>query len=189
LDKSEIRRAALSARRALSPGQCAEYSRRIHEHLKSYPPFNAAQCVLTYINSKDNEVETQSLIVEMLNRGKCVLVPRCAKPAILEWCKISTLNDLEPNNFGILDAKAELPAAAPPADSICLVPGIAFRKDGHRIGYGGGYYDRFLKNYNGLSIGLAYETQLLYDWIPDEHDIPVIYIVTEKVLMESRNQK
>jgi len=179
MHKSAIRTQSLLARKSLSAEQHFTWSRAIHTHLAHFPPFAAAQCVLTCLDSKHKEVETSPIITDLLKQQKYVLVPRCLKHGILEWCRISSLDDLALNSLGIYESAAALPAQIPPKDSVCLVPGIAFRRDGHRIGYGGGYFDRFLADYQGISIGLAFEMQIRDDWEPSPHDIPAKHIVTE----------
>jgi 5-formyltetrahydrofolate cyclo-ligase len=89
-------------------------------------------------------------------------------------------NELQPGRFGLLQPD---PAKAVPIESgdnaVCLVPGIAFTQTGARIGYGGGYYDRFLAHFSGISIGLAFELQLAPSLPQDSNDKNVNFLVTE----------
>lgn len=181
-DKEALRRQHLRARGGLPPDRCREWNARIRLRLLSFfPPRNSAD-VLTYVSSKDNEVDTLAIISELLERGIRVLVPVAVSPAIgLSWSLLRDLNHLAPSRFGILEPvpamRQEMP---PPPHSPCLVPGIAFDANGHRIGYGGGYFDRFLARHTGAKIGLAYEMQIAADLPHRAHDVPMDCIVTEE---------
>ena len=109
-----------------------------------------------------------------------MLVPATEPGCNLLWCRIESLEHLEPGAHNILEpAPGHRNAVAPPTNAVALVPGIAFAHDGHRLGYGGGYFDRFLASFTGVSIGLAFDAQRL-DTIPTEpNDIAVSIIVTE----------
>jgi 5-formyltetrahydrofolate cyclo-ligase len=180
MNKADLRTQYLMMRKAISPENFHKWNQTIHQNLEAFPEFAYVPCILTYVDSKDNEVETRPLISSALEQGKIVLVPRCAPNKHLEWCPIKSLDDLLKNTFGIWEPKKEISTAAIPDDSVCLVPGIVFHSQGYRIGYGGGYYDRFLAGYQGVSIGLAFEKQLYDDWQPEPYDVGVQYLVSEK---------
>jgi 5-formyltetrahydrofolate cyclo-ligase len=96
------------------------------------------------------------------------------------WSELKSLDELETSTFDILEPREDSIRPVQPGDTdVAIVPGIAFDRTCHRIGYGGGYYDRFLARFRGNKIALAYEVQL-YDSIPAEpHDLSVDIIVTE----------
>lgn len=99
----------------------------------------------------------------------------------MSFHKISSLDDLSPGAFGIYGPSENAPAAQPEEmrNSVCIIPGLAFDSNGGRLGYGGGYYDRFLAGYTGVSIGLCREETFSADPLPrDEYDIPVDTVVT-----------
>ena len=180
MDKTELRKKYLEARRALSPQDAADRSAAVIERLESLAAFKRARAVLSYVSSKDNEVDTHSLIGRMLNKGRTVLVPIAQPDRAMEWSKLETLDELAPGRFGILEPRMESRRLmAPPPDSIVIVPGVAFTTDGHRIGYGGGYFDRFLASYKGTSIGVAFDLQIMEPIEMLTHDIPVDLVVTE----------
>jgi len=186
--KRVIRAGALAARRALTPEEAERKSAAIRQRLISLPEFNAARALLVYVSSKDNEVDTLALIRTALEAGRTVLVP-VAMPSTREmlWSELKSLDELEPSTFGIMEPRKECvrPREHTETDA-AIVPGIAFDTAGHRIGYGGGYYDRFLAAFHGTTIALAYELQI-YESIPAEpHDRRVGFIVTENRIIECR---
>ena len=202
VEKTVIRRKYLAARRALSPDEWAARSRAVHDQLAEVDEFREATTVLTYVSPKDNEVDTQALIESMLTQGVCVLVPIAEKDRQLTWSRLKALSELGPGRFGILEPLPEFVRPMdPPDDAVVLVPGIAFTRDGYRIGYGGGYFDRFLAGFRGVSIGLAFDLQTIRQGderkkgtVPSRpptadsvgtvsffqpHDVPVDIVVTE----------
>ena len=180
--KRAIRAKALAARRALTPDEVAQKSEAILRRLRSLGEFASARAILTYVSSKDNEVDTLPLIRSALETNRTVLVP-LAVPSTREmvWSELKSLDELEPSTFGILEPKEDCRRPVQPDETdAAIVPGIAFDTAGHRIGYGGGYYDRFLDTFRGKRIALAYEVQV-YESIPSEpHDLPVDIIITEE---------
>jgi 5-formyltetrahydrofolate cyclo-ligase len=129
----------------------------------------------------DNELDTRGVLAWALGEGKTVLVPVCMPKRAMAWSVLRHFDQLAPSNFGVLEPRADArELVPPPADAPVLVPGIAFDRRGYRIGYGAGYFDRFLAHHAGLKIGLAYECQII-DAVPHEpHDVKMDMIVTER---------
>jgi|GEM_PF-209596 len=179
--KRTIRAEALAARRGLTPEQVTQKSTAILDKLRSLPEFESARALLVYVSSKDNEVDTLRLISSAIESGRKVLVPvAVTSTRKMVWSELRSLDELQPSTFGIMEPKEDCirPVEHNETD-VALVPGIAFDVAGHRIGYGGGYYDRFLASFRGKKVALAYELQV-YESIPAEpHDLPVELIVTE----------
>jgi 5,10-methenyltetrahydrofolate synthetase len=179
--KRAIRANALAARRALKPKDAAQKSDAILQRLKSLAEFESARTILTYVSSKDNEVDTMPLIRRALDANRTVAVP-VAVPSTRQmvWSELKSLDELQTSTFDILEPREDCLRPVQPAETdVAIVPGIAFDTECHRIGYGGGYYDRFLAAFPGKKVALAYEVQI-YDSIPAEpHDLPVDIIVTE----------
>jgi len=178
--KVTLRAYYLALRRAMPPETVAAAGKTIFERVLTLSEFRDAPAVLTYVASKDNEVETRPLIERALAEARPVWVPVAGAGGALAWSRLRALDELAPGRFGILEPE---PAARrigpPPQDAVCLVPGIAFSPTGYRIGYGGGYFDRFLAGFGGVAVGLAYERQLAPDWRPEPHDRRVDILVTE----------
>lgn len=181
--KQELRKRYLERRRAMSPEDALVKNRAILERLQGLEQFTSADTVLTYVSSKDNEVDTTKLIDMFLRDGKCVLVPITGPERQMPWSRLHALDELAPSRFGILEPEPHaLRLTAPPPDALVIVPGIAFSPQGYRIGYGGGYYDTFMESHKGPKIALAFEVQML-DAVPKEaHDQPVDMVVTEKAV-------
>lgn len=181
MSKEDIRKEKLSERLRLKDEYVAEHSRAIMERLAGMPELSNAKTVFVYVSAK-KEVSTCELITEMLRSGKKVLVP-VSNPASRQ-ITVSELHDLSElceGNFGILEPRKEFmrPAAADCID-VSIIPGTAFDENGNRLGYGHGYYDRFLAQTSAPVIALAYEFQIVDEISPCEHDVKVDKIVTEK---------
>lgn len=137
--------------------------------------YKKSNLILTYVSLKD-EVDTIKLIEYSLKIYKNVAVPKCEGDEIVFYY-INSLEDLEERSFGILESRTN-ERVNNFNNSICIVPGIAFDKQNNRIGYGRGFYDRFLENYNGLKVGLTYKECICDEIDADENDIKmdIIYL-------------
>ena len=151
-------------------------SRRITERVM--PLFKDAKTVMCYL-SAFNEPDTFEIISLLLSQGKRVVVPVTDTNACtITPSYLTSLDGLRSGSYGIAEPSEYAPADAADID-ISVIPGIAFDRSGMRIGFGKGYYDRFLSEFRGLKLGLCYEFQL-YDSVPhDRHDIPMDIIITE----------
>lgn len=122
------------------------------------------------------------MIEQALRDGKRVAVPYCIEGTRqMDFYYIRSMADLVPRTFGVLEPLPEQCqkwTGAP--NSICLVPGLAFDRHGFRLGYGKGYYDRFLSGYTGLKIGVVYEGCLCQRLPHGYYDLPVDLLITEK---------
>ncbi|MCX5899379.1 MAG: 5-formyltetrahydrofolate cyclo-ligase [Proteobacteria bacterium] len=134
-----------------------------------------------------SEVETYSLLRMLLADGRQVSVPCVDRSSlVMSASRLTSIeHDLAPGCFGIPEPAAGClrPVGSRTID-VVIVPGAAFAVDGFRLGYGGGYYDRFLKNCPAVTIGLAFDMQVV-DRVPHDvqRDVPLDYIVTEKRLI------
>lgn len=178
----EALRSTLRARRsALSKEERARADLRIASRLLELPEVVRADCVFTYL-SFGSEVDTRFVITWCWEMGKRVCLPRCAAGYTLTWHAVEDLDHLVRSRFGMEEPAAGAPQAQPAGSvySVALVPGLAFDRRGFRLGYGGGYYDRFLPAFSGVSIGLC-RSDLLSDELPSlsEYDYPVDLVVTD----------
>ncbi|WP_409297680.1 5-formyltetrahydrofolate cyclo-ligase [Peribacillus sp. SCS-26] len=127
------------------------------------------------------EADTIEIIRKAWDTGKAVAVPKCIPDGRqLDFRLIRSFNELEMVFYGLQEPIPEVtnPVTAEDID-LMFVPGLAFDAGGYRLGYGGGYYDRILAGYSGLTVSLALDLQLL-DSVPKEvHDIPVSRIITQ----------
>ena len=189
--KQKLKDEIFKKRKTLSKSEIKEKSTIIRKKLNSMPEFKKSKNILTYV-SFNNEVDTINIIKDLLIKNeKNVLVPYVDKGKLIQISKINSFDDLEPKIFGILEPKKnKIKKIEINKLDLVIVPGIAFDKNGHRIGYGYGYYDKFLGklNKNAIKIGLCFEFQIV-DKIPQEkHDVPMDFIVTEKRVVKCKQK-
>lgn len=182
LEKKRLRTEYLQKRRALTGQQWKDASEAIRQRLEQIAAYQECNTLMTYVSAKDNEVDTRVLIDNALQSGRVVVVPVVdTAESKLRWVQIASREELISAKFGLLEPS---PTHRRYVDvyhnALCLVPGLAFTRDGWRIGYGGGYYDRFLSSFQGISVGLAFEIQMV-DLLPiGIHDQQLHYVLTEK---------
>ncbi len=136
--------------------------------------YKQSKLILIYVSLKD-EVDTIKLIKYGLEIGKGIAVPKCEGDDIAFYY-INSLEDLEEGNFGILEPKTN-EAVNDFENSICIIPGVVFDKQNNRIGYGRGFYDRFLENYQGVKIGLTYKECVCDKIDVDENDVKMDKVI------------
>lgn len=177
--KSELRHKMKSLRLQIPTEQKKSYEDKIYKSIISLDLYKTSDLILTYV-SHTNEIDTLRIIENALSSGKRVAVPKCTiNCSQMEFYYIDSINDL---NCGYMDILEPINSAIKVIDfsgSICLVPALCFDKYGNRLGYGKGFYDRFLKDYCGTSIGLCFNS-FIYDELPhNKFDIPVKIILTQ----------
>lgn len=158
LEKQRLREERLAAREALSEQERSVLDDRITQKLLATSEYAEATTVLTYV-SVSSEVSTRMIIESALRDGKTVAVPRCLPGHCLEFVAIVSLEQLVAAPFNLLEPAKELPAVTEDQknNSICIVPALLVDTKGYRLGYGAGFYDRFLSTYPGKKICLAYQ--------------------------------
>ncbi|MDE6750582.1 MAG: 5-formyltetrahydrofolate cyclo-ligase [Lachnospiraceae bacterium] len=212
-EKRNIRRRILSFRNEMPLKLREEKSNIIIRTLYEMERYKKAEIILTYADYQ-SEVITTPLISRALTENKQVFTPRvCSvygeemKSEKMEFYRISDIEDLEEGYKGIREPvygedfmekivsyKASGKKASGDAASVLmLIPGVVFDKDGHRIGYGKGFYDRYLKRMteagiNAYKIALCYECQMLSEVPHENHDISVDMVITENGIYEKGNK-
>lgn len=181
-DKAAIRQQYLIMRRATSSVVRRNADDLIREAVEALPEYEAADLVLSYVSFAD-EIDTHRIIEDALAAGKRVAVPKCLPGRKMEFFEIGSLEELVPGTLGILEPVPDEERLVKPAmckGSVCLVPGLVYDGEGYRIGYGAGYYDRFLAFYMGEKLGLARSMQVSSNPLPrGAHDIHVDTLVTD----------
>ena len=182
-EKQRLRRVIRELERQLSPRYKAESSRAIAAHLLAMPEYQAAGTVFCFVGM-EQEVDTRPILENVLAAGKRLCVPLCTEPGIMELRQVTSLDQLVPGAYGIL----EPPAGAPQTDAdevdFAVLPCVTCNHLGQRLGQGGGYYDRFLTHYRGGTVLLCRE-KLIREEIPLEpRDMPVPWVLTERGLYE-----
>lgn len=188
MDKKVLRKKMLEKRSQLSLEEIERKSKIIANNLFNLNQYKEANFIFSFISFKD-EVDTHEIIKKSINMGKRVGVP-VPVPKTKEL-KISELIDFDKELslgfYNILTPKDKYIRIVPPKlVDLVLVPGVAFDKRGYRVGYGGGYYDRFFSNINEnvIKIGLCYEMQIIPEVPKDPYDIPIDFILTEKEFIQ-----
>lgn len=134
------------------------------------------------------EVDTIGIINHAFADGKKVAVPKCSNlSGDMDFYYIASLSELKEGAYGILepDSESTTPAISTDKD-LCLVPGLSFDPKGYRLGFGKGYYDRFLADFKGTTAGLCYTANLEKELPIDEYDIPVDIVITDKSIVRER---
>ena len=181
LEKQRLREERLAARETLSEQERVRLDDCITQKLLASPEYADAATVLTYV-SVSSEVSTRMFIECALRDGKTVAVPRCLLGHRLEFVAITSLEQLVPAPFNLLEPAEELSALAEDqmSNTICIVPALLVDIKGYRLGYGAGFYDRFLSTYSGKKICLAYQQNLSKTELPHtEFDVAVDMVITE----------
>lgn len=174
--KEEIRKATLRKRRGVTEREHKDNSLLICENIIMMPQIKEANTVMLYAPMKD-EADVWLLIDGLLERGKCVVLPFVCdgQMQVAEYCVDDILTS---DRYGILEPDPQY-AQPPEQIDVAIVPGVAFCKDGTRLGMGGGMYDRFLQDLDCLKIGVCFEWQLVPQLPKEPHDVPMDAIVTE----------
>ncbi|MCC6794948.1 MAG: 5-formyltetrahydrofolate cyclo-ligase [Candidatus Hydrogenedentes bacterium] len=183
--KAAIRERILTQRRGLQPHEAFRKSESIRAQLWLLSEFQVAGRVFIYVSAKDNEADTRAMIEALLEEGREVACPCTATDRSITWRQIESPKDLVAARYGIPEPHADCPILMPDSCSVVLVPGIAFTRIGDRIGFGAGYFDRFLAECPGISIGLCYDFQIVDKIAVEPHDIPVHIVVTETAAYRS----
>lgn len=178
-EKSALRRQVLAAEKAMAPAEKAAADAAIRCRVLALPAYKAARTVLAFVG-KEDEIDTRPLLAAILASGKRLCVPLCVAAGEMECREIGSLDELQKGSYGILEPPPTAPRVPPEDIDLALVPCVTCDHDGHRLGRGGGYYDRFLSAYTGPTALLSRET-LTRPIIPQQpHDRTVKPVVTDK---------
>lgn len=179
--KKDLRQQSIHFRGALSNEKKAELDERILDGMLSLEEYSTADVLYTYV-SKPAEPDTMTLILAALEAGKRVAVPRCIPETVgMEFYEIHSPKELEPGTYGVLEpvpSRSRLIGMG--GKAVCVVPGLSFDLGGYRLGYGKGYYDRFLARFCGVTVGLCYSSCVHQTLPRGFYDRPVDVLITEK---------
>ena len=180
--KSDIRKRIIGLRNAMTREEIETASLKIMKALKGIDEILRASTLMVYL-SFGSEVLTDDLIRWGWGEGKRMVVPFCRPESReLTACRIDGFDELEKGHYGIRAPKVgRLRPVSRGEIDVVLVPAVAFDRRGYRVGYGGGYYDRFLPAApQAAKIGAAFASQIVAEIPVDGHDLPVEVIVTER---------
>ncbi|WP_226036904.1 5-formyltetrahydrofolate cyclo-ligase [Aquibacillus saliphilus] len=180
MNKSELRKQTLEMLKSTSSIDKQNVELEMKEHiLQSNWWKNAKSIGITM--SKSHEWDTTGIIEAGWLQGKKMCVPKCY-PEIsqLEFYQLNTYDQLESVYYNLLEPKPEQSVKIQKCElDMIIVPGLLFDAKGFRLGYGGGYYDRYLENYNGITASFVSNQQITSVIPTNSYDIPVKHIVTE----------
>ena len=173
--KAELRKKILQEMKTLSQEQKQAMDRALTERFLQHPFYQEVKTIATYL-SFPHEFQTQELIKRMLKDGKKVLIPKTYPKGRMEFV-VYDPKQLAKTSFGLLEPQGDLEVVEPSQIDLIHVPGLAFTREGYRIGYGGGYYDRYLEHFAGHTMSTIYPCQV-QEFNSENHDIPVQEVLT-----------
>lgn len=177
--KKEIRELVKKQRREASENEIRKNSEKICRTFLNLSEYRAADTVFAYMDCK-NEVQTEMIIKQCLQDGKTVAVPKVFGET-MKYYSITSEDDLENGYFGIREPKYEFLPEIEKEDGLMILPGVAFDLSRHRVGYGGGFYDRYLEMHpNMKKIAFAFEFQVFSEVPFEKFDRKPEMIITEK---------
>ncbi|MBF1110775.1 MAG: 5-formyltetrahydrofolate cyclo-ligase [Streptococcus sp.] len=168
--KSELRKQVLQEMKVIPQKQKNTMDRALTDRLLHHPFYQEAKVIATYL-SFPHEFQTQGLIDQALRDGKQVLIPKTYPQGRMEFV-VYDPQQLVKTSFGLLEPQGDLEVVDRSQIDLIHVPGLAFTTEGYRIGYGGGYYDRYLENFAGHSLSTIYPCQV-QEFNSEDHDVPV----------------
>ena len=184
MDKKILRKKLLEKRKTINEEQKIKWNNAISQLICDTEYFKNAQQVLVFA-STEYEFDTRYIVERCREAFKRVFYPRCIdKDGNMIFFKVDSVGDLTFGAFDILEPKKSCKQYIPRDNDLVIVPCLSADRQKNRIGYGKGYYDRFLKNFNGVSIAPCYSEMLEGEIPTDEYDIKVNIIVTDKEVIK-----
>ncbi len=177
--KVELRKKILQEMKAIPREQKQAVNQALTDRFLKHPFYQEAKVIATYL-SFPHEFQTQELIEKALKDGKKVLIPKTYPKGRMDFV-VYNPQQLVKTSFGLLEPQGDLEVVDSSQIDLIHVPGLAFTTEGYRIGYGGGYYDRYLEHFSGHTLSTIYPCQV-QQFMPENHDIPV-----QEVLIDEGN--
>ena len=177
MDKKELRKKYTKVRAEVEDKDLKD--KLIRKNLRELDIYKKAKSVFVFISYR-SEVDTKGIIEDILADGKKLLVP-LVKGSQMIAVEVKGIDDLEPNKTGILEPKSG--EEVTDAD-LTITPGLAFDKAGYRLGYGGGYYDKFFAKVDTIRMGIGYYDQFVESLVHEDYDKPLEYLLTDRGLIE-----
>ena len=188
MTKKELRGVIAAEVAALDNAYCEKADAAICAAVWESELYHNARTMFCYIGT-DREIDTKALLLRALADGKRLALPLCVGKGIMEAREIHSLDDLVSGKFDILAPKLECPTVRPEDFDLAIVPCSSGNPKGHRLGYGGGFYDRYLPRTNCTKVLLC-RARLVQEDIPlEEHDTPMDYLTTEDEMVQCKWEK
>lgn len=181
-DKKALRKIWRAAIELLEPEYMESADKKIFSRVIVMPRYKEAKNIFCYCSVR-HEVDTREIIKHAMLSGKNVYLPVICGNGIMEAVLMEDIACLSPGKMNIPEPPRNGARLVPGYDDMAIVPAVAYDRRGYRLGQGGGYYDRFLKDWPGVSVGLC-RSKLVVDEIPlEEHDMGVDVLITEEQIM------
>jgi len=184
VEKARLRKQLLDSRDSLSQDFINITSKQIQDNLRKVDFLRSAKIVGAYY-SIGSEVKTHDILQEILKSGKELALPKVVKKDLV-FKKINSISDLEEGNFSVMEPKDNCEEIK--KIEVIIVPAIALTRDGNRLGYGFGYYDRYLSGKKSKTIALSYSKQIIKSFPYSDHDIRIDCTVTEDEVIMSKGK-
>lgn len=184
MDKKQIRKELIEKRKNIPRDKKVIYDKEISRKITHSDYFKKAEQVLVFA-SRGDEFDTRYIIEKCRIENKNVFYPLCLNnQGEMKFLKVDSREDLQNGMYNIPEPKSICKEYKPEENDLIIVPCLSVDNDGYRIGYGKGYYDRFLKDFKGVSVCPCYE-ELLTDSLPtDEYDVKINILITEMFTKE-----
>ena len=180
--KDSIREQYRDLRRQINAEEKFRRDNEICKAAESLMSYKYAEYVLLYA-PEDEEIDIYPIAEMSLKKGKKICFPRCDKKNhTMEYHVVESLDELKPDTYGICEPPETNPKYDPDstAAAVCFVPGLVYDRYGYRLGYGKGFYDRYLSRFSGCSIGVVYSDFVLEEVPRGRYDVMVDILLTEK---------
>ncbi|MBE6622681.1 MAG: 5-formyltetrahydrofolate cyclo-ligase [Ruminococcaceae bacterium] len=177
--KSEMREKYLAVRLAMPQEQKDAFDKKIHSKLTSSITYRHSTDILLYASAK-GEVDTWAIFEQAIKDGKKVAFPCCNNDNTMTFRYVTSKDQMKEASFGLLEPDSGCEECKAGNFSLLIVPGLVYDKSGYRIGYGKGFYDRYLSTFEGVAIGLCYSSFLVPEVPRSRYDRHADVIITEK---------
>lgn len=188
MDKKSLRKTMRDKRREMDKTKKLVWDKELREKLFTLEEYKASKIIFIYV-SMEEEINTIEIIKQAFVDGKVVTVPKIMSNKEMKALKITTLDELSPGYFDVLEPNEEAQDFSEMVD-LTIVPGLAFDNQNKRLGYGGGFYDRFFaKHKNSLKISLCYDYQFVTTVYAEEYDVSVEMIISNSHIVNRFNNQ
>lgn len=178
MQKNELRRELTRARKMWTREYLADSDSAVTARVLALQEWRKASCVFIYVSVR-TEPDTHVLLRAALAAGKRVAVPLCGAPGEMDAREITSLDELLPRAYGLMEPSATAPVVPPEDFDLAIIPCVAADERGYRLGHGGGYYDRYLPKMNCKRVCLCRGRELLAEVPTEATDVPMDMVITE----------
>lgn len=177
MDAGSIRRLMRERRSMLDMRAQARDAEAVCAQIKRLSAYQDARCVMAYIACR-GELSLEWMILDVLSSGRTLVLPRCEEQGVMTARRVTDMNQLVSGAYGLMEPDAACAIVHPQQINLILAPGVAFDRLGHRIGQGGGYYDRYLPGTQAAVIGVCHDFALLQEIPFEAHDYRMHAVIT-----------